>query len=147
MAELLNSIKAFGEKTTGEKIEGDTLFETMKDMGEKMTGKEIKGKNLIDVIDETTEGYEGGGGTKVVANPTLEGTEPDLTGLEVDGQKFKVPEVKAYTAGNGISISEDDSVSVDTTVVQKKLTAGNGIAISEGGIISLDIAVADKEAF
>ena len=75
MAELLNSIKAFGEKATGEKIEGDTLFETMKDMGEKMTGKEIKGKNLIDVIDETTEGYEGGGGTKVVTELPQVGEE------------------------------------------------------------------------
>ena len=74
MAELLNSIKTFGEKATGEKIEGDTLFETMKDMGEKMTGKEIKGKNLIDVIDETTEGYEGGGGTVILQDKTVNPT-------------------------------------------------------------------------
>ncbi len=33
----------------------------------------------------------GEGGTTVVANPTLEGTEPDLTGLEVEGTKYKVP--------------------------------------------------------
>lgn len=31
-------------------------------------------------------------GTNVVANPTLEGSETDLTGLEVDGVKYKVPQ-------------------------------------------------------
>ena len=30
-------------------------------------------------------------GTNVEANPTLEGTEPNLTGLEVDGSKYKIP--------------------------------------------------------
>lgn len=34
----------------------------------------------------------GQGGTSVVANPTLAGTEPDLTGLEVEGTKYKVPQ-------------------------------------------------------
>lgn len=33
-----------------------------------------------------------GGGSEVVANPTLEGTEPNLEGLEVDGEKYKIPE-------------------------------------------------------
>ena len=33
---------------------------------------------------------ENAGGSTVVANPTLVGDEPDLTGLEVDGAKYKV---------------------------------------------------------
>lgn len=33
----------------------------------------------------------GGGGTTVVANPTLAGTEDDLTGLQVGSTKYKVP--------------------------------------------------------
>lgn len=37
-----------------------------------------------------------GGGTEVVANPVLAGTESDLTGLEVAGTKYKVP-----TGGSG----------------------------------------------
>lgn len=61
MANLINSLKAFGEKVTGEKIEGETLIDSMKDMGKKMTGKEIEGNSLLAIIDETTEGYEGGG--------------------------------------------------------------------------------------
>lgn len=36
------------------------------------------------------------GGTEVVANPTLSGSESDLTGLEVAGTKYKVP-----TGGSG----------------------------------------------
>ena len=39
-----------------------------------------------------------GGGSKVVANPELVGDEPDLTGLEVDGNKYKVPQ-----GGGGIT--------------------------------------------
>lgn len=34
----------------------------------------------------------GGGGSEVIANPELEGDEDALTGLEVDGVKYKVPE-------------------------------------------------------
>ena len=63
-----------------------------------------------------------GGGTTVIANPELSGDEPKLSGLEVNGNKFKVPEPKEYFAGNGIVISEE-------------------------GMISLDIAVADEEEF
>lgn len=33
-----------------------------------------------------------GGGTEVVANPSLSGTESELTGLEVAGTKYKVPQ-------------------------------------------------------
>lgn len=33
----------------------------------------------------------GGGGTTVIANPTLAGTEADLTGLQVGNTKYKVP--------------------------------------------------------
>ena len=41
---------------------------------------EIKRKAVADTV-----------GSVVVANPTLAGTEPDLTGLEVDGNKYKLP--------------------------------------------------------
>ena len=40
----------------------------------------------------------------------------------------------SYTAGTGIDIS-DDTISVDTTVVQEKLTAGSNITI-ENNVIS-----------
>jgi hypothetical protein len=57
----------------------------------------IAGETPVDdTIQNSTEFWinkiaeQGGGGTEVVANPTLAGTEDPLTGLEVDGTKYKV---------------------------------------------------------
>ena len=59
---------------------------------------------------------EQGSGTSVVANPTLEGTESALSGLEVDGTKYKVESgggalyqhsirfVRDYTGGNPYAV-------------------------------------------
>lgn len=48
----------------------------------------------IHFTDGTTYSFEvtngGGGGSSVIANPTLSGGEADLTALEVDGTKYKV---------------------------------------------------------
>lgn len=41
-------------------------------------------------IENWNEG--GGGGTEVIANPTLAGTEANLTGLQVGNNKYKVPQ-------------------------------------------------------
>ena len=41
-----------------------------------------------------------GGGTTVVANPTLTGTELDLKGLEVSGTKYKVPLIRPNLLDN-----------------------------------------------
>lgn len=57
----------------------------------------------------------------VKANPEMTGEEPNLEGLEVSGDKYSVPQGQSYTAGNGISITDN--------------------------VISLDISVADEEAF
>ena len=50
-----------------------------------------------------------GGGTEVVANPTLTGTETELTGLEVAGTKYKVP-----TSGGGGGASIGGGYTVTT---------------------------------
>lgn len=63
--------------------EVDTLLSSKQDVLQAGEGITISG-NVI----STTSG--GGSGTTVVANPTLAGTEADLTGLEVDGTKYKV---------------------------------------------------------
>ena len=47
---------------------------------------------------------QGGGGSEVVANPTLAGTEDPLTGIEVDGTKYKIEQpidVEGNPAGVG----------------------------------------------
>lgn len=43
-------------------------------------------------------GSSGGGGTEVIANPTLAGTEGDLTGLQVGDTKYKIP-----SGGGGVT--------------------------------------------
>lgn len=56
----------------------------------------IAGETPVDdEVRDSTEYWlnqiaEQGGGSEVVANPTLAGTEAALTGLEVDGTKYKV---------------------------------------------------------
>lgn len=54
---------------------------------------------------------------KVVANPTLAGTEDDLTGLQVGATKYKVPSGEEYTFTNGVTES-DGVVSVDSTIAR-----------------------------
>ena len=57
---------------------------------------DINGSNhlIVTYDDDTTHDageIQGGGGTTVVANPTLVGTEDNLTGLQVGNTKYKVP--------------------------------------------------------
>lgn len=55
----------------------------------------------------------GGGGTNVVANPTLAGTEADLTGLQVGDTKYAIP------AGSGT-----------TTLYQHYITLSSKLAVT-----------------
>ena len=65
-------------------------------------------------------------GGEVVANPELEGTEPNLTGIEVDGAKYKVPQgggdapinlanyfVKYGSYNSKVTISRDSNYKLD----------------------------------
>ena len=79
----------------------------------------IAGENVTVSKDGRNVTISATGGTTVVANPTLAGTETDLTGLEVAGTKYKVPtgggtEVVANPTGNA-------------TVVLLKLQVGSTI--------------------
>lgn len=60
-------------------------------------------------LDYIAKNGGGGGGTEVVANPTLAGTEADLTGLQVGDTKYKVP---AGGGGGGalvVNVTETES--------------------------------------
>lgn len=57
-----------------------------------------------------------------VANPTLDGTEANLTALSVNGTKYKIAGGGSggdYIAGNGINIT-DNTISADTNVLATK---------------------------
>lgn len=51
-----------------------------------------------------------------VANPELDGTEDDLTGLTVNGTKYKLPMGGEYSAGNGLKLT-DKEFSIDQDIV------------------------------
>lgn len=65
-------------------------------------------------------------GTEVVANPSLSGTETDLTGLEVAGTKYKVP------SGGGTEVVANPAE--DATEELTKLQVGSSVySIPSGG--------------
>ena len=65
-------------------------------------------------------------GTQVIANPTLAGTESDLTGLEVDGTKYKVPSDYLPLSGG--------TMTGDINLTNKKINGGQSSLI--GNLIS-----------
>ena len=67
-----------------------------------------------------------GGGSTVVANPTLSGTEAELTGLEVDGKKYKVPSGGSGGAGQDGA----EGLGIFRSTLNTATTATNSISIS-----------------
>lgn len=53
-------------------------------------------------------------GTEVEANPTLSGSEADLTAIEIDGTKYKVP----FTANSEVTTNKVTSLSAASTDTQ-----------------------------
>lgn len=60
----------------------------------------------------------------VVANPTLAGTESDLTSIQIGSTKYSIPSGggsgTTYTAGDGINITSGNAIKVDESVVRIK---------------------------
>ena len=77
----------------------------------KGTGKRLIPKRDIDYLEELKANHSdptaSWGGTEVVANPTLAGTEGNLTGLQVGDTKYKVPEVINVVANPTLAGTED----------------------------------------
>jgi len=69
------------------------ITEKLRKLGLIVNGVEPTGETISETIDSIADDYTGGsGGTTVVANPTLVGTEADLTGLQVGDTKYAVPQ-------------------------------------------------------
>ena len=58
-------------------------------------------------VGETVYNIPQGGGTTVVANPTLAGTETELTGLTINGTNYKI---------NTFTVTENADGTVDLTI-------------------------------
>ena len=104
-----------GEAGTPNKNTGDVGIIKQK------TGDNFYPKTFIDAV------YDDNGNQlntlMPVANPTLDGTEANLTALSVNGTKYKIPAGGGsggdYIAGNGINIT-DKTISADTNVLATK---------------------------
>ena len=77
------------------------------------------------------QGPAGESGTEVIANPTLAGTETELTGLSVNGTKYKVP--TGGSGGGGIGhtityngISNGIFYTIDSDGVMMERLSGSG---------------------
>lgn len=92
-------------------------------------GKIILDDGAVEVLKEVTEA------TTVVANPTLEGTEPDLTGLEVDGTKYAVPQ------GGGSTVVANPELSGDEPDLTGLEVEGNKYKVPQGGGSELGDAI------
>ena len=76
-----------------------------------------------------------GGGTNVVANPTLDGTETALTGLQVGETKYKVPQGGSETTNlylHSIIIYKTNGCNINFSFINSTSTKYN-----ENGLFSL----------
>lgn len=88
-------------------------------------------EDLLIELKETIE-QGGGGGTTVIANPTLAGTEDNLTGLQVGSTKYKVPSGgSGSTAWGSITGTIGDQTDLKNAL-DAKFDASNAV-ISGGG--------------
>lgn len=62
-----------------------------KALGESVTLPNTDNERILVYLRKLIEVIESGGGTEVIANPTLAGTEADLTGLQVGETKYAIP--------------------------------------------------------
>lgn len=80
----------------------------------------------LSVLELRSELYDiRGGGSEVVANPTLEGTESNLEGLEVDGEKYKIPEGTVVEANPTLAGTEDALTGLQVGNTKYKVGGGS----------------------
>lgn len=107
----------------------------------------IAGETPVDdTIQNSTEFWlneiaEQGGGTEVVANPTLAGTEDPLTGLEVDGTKYKIEQPIDVAANPTLAGTEDPLTGIEVDGTKYKVNQpidveGNPAGVGGGSALT-----------
>lgn len=84
--------------------------------------------------------YEIGGGTNVVANPTLSGTETVLTGLQVGNTKYAVPQGSGGIEYVELVVTSGTTSGTLTQEQMEKLRNGAFIKISGGCVLFPNIS-------
>ena len=110
----------YNSKFTGEQIDNsvETVVSNTATDGQVLTANGTGGATWQDVK-----------GTEVVANPSLAGTESDLTGLEVAGTKYKVPSGGGteVVANPSLAGTESDLTGLEVAGIKYKIpTGGSG---------------------
>ena len=94
------------------------------------------GKRMVSEVDIAQIGE--GGGTEVIANPTLAGTEADLTGLQVGDTKYAVPQGGSGSQlyQHNIYIKHLDIATYDSFVGVASFVSSDSAAITSMNIIA-----------
>lgn len=112
----------YKSKFTGEQIDNsvETIVSNTATNGQVLTANGTGGATWQDAK-----------GTEVVANPSLAGTESDLTGLEVAGTKYKVPTGAGteVIANPSLAGTESDLTGLEVAGTKYKVPTGGGTEV------------------
>ena len=112
-----------------------TMPESGSDIKWEKVNEQLSITELRSELFDVANGSGGGGGTEVIANPTLAGTEDELTGIEIDGTKYAIPSNKSNSQvtidNETVSLEEwianCESGVYDSTYLGKIATVTNAI--------------------
>lgn len=132
------------------------ITEKLRKLGLKVNGTTPTGETISETIDSIADDYEGGsGGTTVVANPTLAGTEDSLTGLQVGENTYKVEtphlyvltfEIGTYTEVFSILTSKSCNLPSGTKIADVDNTNTGSVTSVLTATQKLDLVEAIKSA-
>lgn len=106
---------------------GTRLLNAVKKIYKTITGKDSKSNDVTTVVEGIANNYTGEGGTTVVANPTLAGTEDTLTGIQVGDTKYAMPQFNFVEyVKKGVQFTLNNVTNDD--IVVKYLQNVNGLA-------------------
>lgn len=116
----------------------DVFDEKMESLADAINAKAgTSGALTLDGMKSAVDAIELG--SDVIANPTLEGGEDDLTSIEIDGTKYSIPEGTSVEANPTLAGTEADLVGIEVNGTKFKVPKGSYIAtLSSSNQISAD---------
>lgn len=113
----------------------DVFDEKMEALADSINAKAgTSGALTLDGMKSAVDAIELG--SSVIANPTLEGGENDLTSIEIDGTKYAIPEGSSVEANPTLVGTEADLTGIEVDGVKYKVPKGSYIATMNGNVVS-----------